>query len=144
MEPRDKIFLDTDVTLDHLADRQPFSEYAHRILALAETGELVVCLSSLSFSNLYYLLRKLRGPKERYLAISTPIEHISSNRVKVLETFFEHDRGGHDWTLDRIPAPARLRAKKHGCQYSSHDPIDSSRPDLFQPLRGHPQVKGRA
>ena len=57
----DKIFLDTDVALDHLADRQPFAEYAHRLLALAETGELTVCVSSLSFSNLYYLLRKLKG-----------------------------------------------------------------------------------
>lgn len=43
MATRDKIFLDTDVALDHLADRQPFSEFAHHILALAETGELAVC-----------------------------------------------------------------------------------------------------
>jgi hypothetical protein len=28
----DKIFVDTDVTLDHLADRQPFAKYAHRML----------------------------------------------------------------------------------------------------------------
>ena len=61
MASRDKIFLDTDVALDHLADRQPFAEYAHRILALAETRELTVCVLSLSFSNLYYLLRKLKG-----------------------------------------------------------------------------------
>ena len=61
MASRDKIFLDADVALDHLADRQPFAEYAHRILALAETGELTVCVSSLSFSNLYYILRKLKG-----------------------------------------------------------------------------------
>jgi len=61
MASRDKIFLDTDVALDHLADRQPFAEYSHRIFALAETGELTVCLSSLSFSNLYYILRKLKG-----------------------------------------------------------------------------------
>jgi predicted nucleic acid-binding protein len=52
MASRDKIFLDTDVVLDHLADRQPFAEYAHRLLALAETGELTICVSSLSFSNL--------------------------------------------------------------------------------------------
>ncbi len=57
----DKIFLDTDVALDHLADRQPFAEYAHRLLALAETGDLTICVSSLSFSNLYYLLRRLKG-----------------------------------------------------------------------------------
>jgi predicted nucleic acid-binding protein len=61
MASKDKIFLDTDVTLDHLADRQPFAEYAHRLFALAETGELTVCVSSLSFSNLYYILRKLKG-----------------------------------------------------------------------------------
>lgn len=61
MASKDKIFLDTDVALDHLADRQPFAEYAHRLLALAETGELTICASSLSFSNLYYILRKLKG-----------------------------------------------------------------------------------
>ena len=61
MASRNKIFLDTDVALDHLADRQPFSEHAHRLIALAETGELTICLSSLSFSNLYYILRKLKG-----------------------------------------------------------------------------------
>ena len=61
MASKDKIFLDTDVALDHLADRQPFAEYAHRLFALAETGELTVCVSSLSFSNLYYILRKLKG-----------------------------------------------------------------------------------
>ena len=61
MSSKDKIFLDTDVALDHLADRQPFAEYAHRLFALAETGQLTVCVSSLSFSNLYYILRKLKG-----------------------------------------------------------------------------------
>ena len=64
MASKDKIFLDTDVALDHLADRQPFAEYAHRLLALAETGELTVCVSSLSFSNLCYILRKLKGHTE--------------------------------------------------------------------------------
>jgi predicted nucleic acid-binding protein len=57
----DKVLLDTDVALDHLADRQPFAESAHRLLALAEIGELIICISSISFCNLYYILRKLRG-----------------------------------------------------------------------------------
>lgn len=61
MAPGDKILLDTDVALDHLADRQPFAESAHRLLALAEIGELILCVSSVSFSNLYYILRKLKG-----------------------------------------------------------------------------------
>jgi hypothetical protein len=33
MASEDKIFLDTNVALDHLADRQPFAEYAHRLLS---------------------------------------------------------------------------------------------------------------
>ena len=76
----DKIFLDTDVALDHLADRQPFAEYAHRLLALAETGDLTICVSSLSFSNLYYLLRRLKG-HEAALALLDKLKslvHISA------------------------------------------------------------------
>lgn len=57
----DHVFLDANVVLDHLADRQPFSEYAHRIFALAETGQLTLCVSSISICNLHYLLRKLNG-----------------------------------------------------------------------------------
>jgi predicted nucleic acid-binding protein len=64
MGSSEKIFLDSDVALDHLADRRPFSEYAHRLFALAETGELTLCLSALSFTNLYYILRKLKGHDE--------------------------------------------------------------------------------
>jgi predicted nucleic acid-binding protein len=64
MAAGDKIFLDTDVVLDHLADRQPFSEYAHRLFALAEQDKITLCVSSLSFSNLYYILRKLTNGDE--------------------------------------------------------------------------------
>ena len=61
---KDKLFLDTDVALNHLADRQPFAEPAHRLLGLAELQVVKVCLSSLSFSHLYYLLRKGRTHSE--------------------------------------------------------------------------------
>jgi hypothetical protein len=50
--------------LDHLADRQPFSEYARRLFALTEIGELTLFVSALSFSNLYYVLRKLKGHED--------------------------------------------------------------------------------
>lgn len=61
MESKDKVFLDTNVALDFLADRQPFAESAHRLFALAEMDRLTLCVSSLTFSHLYYLLRKWRG-----------------------------------------------------------------------------------
>ncbi len=61
---KDKLFLDTDVVLDHLSDRQPFAEHAHRLLALAELGQIEACASALTFSHLHYLLRKGRTPTE--------------------------------------------------------------------------------
>ena len=61
MAGKAKVFLDTDVVLDHLANREPFAEYANRLFALAEQGRISVSVSSLSFSNLHFLLRKLTG-----------------------------------------------------------------------------------
>lgn len=55
------VFLDTNVVLDHLMDRQPFAEHAHRIFALAEMGQMRLHLSALTFCNLYYILRKPLG-----------------------------------------------------------------------------------
>ena len=67
---KDKLFLDTDLALDHLADRQPFAEHAHRLLGLAEVQEVEACLSSLSFSHLYYLLRKGRTHLETLVLLA--------------------------------------------------------------------------
>jgi predicted nucleic acid-binding protein len=58
------VFLDSNVVLDHLADRQPFAEYAHRLFSLGETGKLSLAASALTFCNLYYLLRKQIGNDE--------------------------------------------------------------------------------
>lgn len=88
MATGDKIFLDTDVILDHLADRQPFSEYAHRLFALAEQGELFLYVSALSFSNLYYILRKLKsGPEAlgllRQLKILIQVTAVGAGEVQL-------------------------------------------------------------
>ncbi|PIE35672.1 VapC toxin family PIN domain ribonuclease [candidate division KSB3 bacterium] len=56
-----RIFLDADIMLDVLAQRKPFYEPAANLLTLIETGQVSGCTSSLVFSNLYYVLRKLRG-----------------------------------------------------------------------------------
>jgi predicted nucleic acid-binding protein len=61
MAAKDKVFLDTDIALDHLTGRLPFAEFAHRVLALSELGKIEAWVSALSFANLYYLLRKNNG-----------------------------------------------------------------------------------
>ena len=52
------LFLDTDVIIDYLTDRQPFAENAERVFALIENKKMKGYTSSLCFSNIYYLLRQ--------------------------------------------------------------------------------------
>lgn len=52
------VFVDTDIILDVLTDRKPFSREATALFSFIEEGKLKGYTTSLSFSNLYYVLRK--------------------------------------------------------------------------------------
>jgi predicted nucleic acid-binding protein len=52
------LFVDTDIVLDLLARRDPFYNSAARLFSLAETGDISLAVSSLTFANLFYILRK--------------------------------------------------------------------------------------
>jgi predicted nucleic acid-binding protein len=54
----EKILIDTDVVLDFFFDRQPFSEYAAKILSLCELKEIQGFITPVIYSNVYYLLRQ--------------------------------------------------------------------------------------
>jgi predicted nucleic acid-binding protein len=53
-----KVFVDTDIILDLLAKRDPHYQYSAKLFSLADEDEIKVCVSSLSFSNLNYILSK--------------------------------------------------------------------------------------
>jgi predicted nucleic acid-binding protein len=53
------LFIDTDVIIDFLIDRKPHSREAAIIFTLIEHKKLRGYVSSLTFSNLYYVLRKI-------------------------------------------------------------------------------------
>jgi PIN domain. len=55
------LFIDTDVIIDFLIDRKPFSREAAIIFTLIEQRKLKGHISSLTFSNLYYVLRKFES-----------------------------------------------------------------------------------
>jgi predicted nucleic acid-binding protein len=57
------LFIDTDVIIDFLIDRKPFSREAAIIFTLIEQKKLKGFSSSLTFSNLYYVLRKIESHK---------------------------------------------------------------------------------
>ena len=52
-----KIFVDTDICLDLLSGRKPHNAFAERLFTLAELGRIRICVSSLSFSNIDYILQ---------------------------------------------------------------------------------------
>lgn len=52
------IFLDTDIIIDFISDRMPFSTDATKIFSLIDQNVIQGHTSSLCFSNLYYVLTK--------------------------------------------------------------------------------------
>lgn len=50
------IYLDIDIIIDYIADRQPHAEQAEKIFALMEQGKISGNTSAHSFVDLYYLL----------------------------------------------------------------------------------------
>lgn len=58
------LFLDTNVIIDVLADRKPFSEAASRLFDHAERGDIRLFVSALSYSNIYYIIKKTCSHKQ--------------------------------------------------------------------------------
>lgn len=52
------VMIDTNVALDLLANRKPFAEEASQLFNLAAQGRVKLYLSSLSYTNLFYVLKK--------------------------------------------------------------------------------------
>jgi predicted nucleic acid-binding protein len=51
------LFVDTDVCLDLLSGRKPFNAPAEQLFSMADSGKIILHVSSLSFSNIDYVLR---------------------------------------------------------------------------------------
>lgn len=59
-----KIFLDTNVLIDFLAERQPFYFAAASLFDYAKSGELSLSFSSISVANSFFILRKFYSSQE--------------------------------------------------------------------------------
>ena len=58
-----RVFVDSDVILDVLADRKPHSQHARRLFSMMDKGQVLGHTSPIIFANLFYLLRKQNGLK---------------------------------------------------------------------------------
>ena len=57
-----KVFVDTDVCIDLLSGRKPFNKTAEILFSLADNKKVKIYVSSLSFSNIDYVLRSQYSP----------------------------------------------------------------------------------
>ncbi len=53
-----RVFIDTNVLIDFMANRQPYYQAAAALFALAEMNELQLVYSSVTVANSFYILRK--------------------------------------------------------------------------------------
>ncbi|HKL66659.1 MAG TPA: PIN domain-containing protein [Bacteroidales bacterium] len=58
------LFIDTDVIIDFITDRQPFSREAAQVFTLIDQRKVRGFTSAFSYSNLYYVLSKYASHKK--------------------------------------------------------------------------------
>ena len=57
----DRLFLDTNVVLDLLAERYPFYDAAARIVSMSDLGSVTLVASALSYATVDYFLSRTLG-----------------------------------------------------------------------------------
>lgn len=59
-----KVFVDTNILVDLIADRRPFSKFAIQLFTMAEERKIKLYTSSHSIATTHYLLKKYIDEKE--------------------------------------------------------------------------------
>ncbi|MFM6948480.1 MAG: PIN domain-containing protein [Aquirufa sp.] len=65
-----KVLIDSDVIIDLLIDRKPFSEHSIDLLSLCENGKITGYWTPVMISNIYYILRKYTSEQNARTKIS--------------------------------------------------------------------------
>jgi predicted nucleic acid-binding protein len=70
----ERVFVDTDIILDLLGEREPFYKSAAYLFSRADRRELKIYVSGLSFANAHYVLRrKFSEPDTRKILLSLKV-----------------------------------------------------------------------
>jgi predicted nucleic acid-binding protein len=84
----DKVFVDTDVILDFMMDREPHADISRILFSMGDAGNLKLYTSGLVFSNCYYILRKIATHAkivEKLKTLSSFIDFVPVTKQVVLE-----------------------------------------------------------
>ncbi|MEA5581606.1 PIN domain-containing protein [Nodularia harveyana UHCC-0300] len=82
-----RVFIDTNIVLDFLLEREPFVEDAVKLFAKIDAGEIAGFIAATTITNIYYIIRKAAGVKVAEDAISQILSdlHICAVDKNVLE-----------------------------------------------------------
>jgi len=81
------IFLDTNIVIDYLQNREPFVKYARSIFELCANGKISASISSQSITDIFYILRKdftVSERKDMLLDICIMIDVVGADKTMVV------------------------------------------------------------
>lgn len=90
-----RVFVDTNVLLDVLAERKPFYSDSVSIWTLAESGRLEASVAAVSFTNCWYVVRKHAGRRSADKALHllrdvfTPVDFTAQILNQAIDAGFE-------------------------------------------------------
>ena len=58
------LFIDTNVVIDFLANRKPFSTSALKLFGLSYNNKIKLYISAVSYNNIYYILKQSNSHKD--------------------------------------------------------------------------------
>lgn len=64
-----RIFVDTNILLDVLLEREGYYYDALKIWANAENGNIEACIAAISLNNIHYVMRKLKSETTAMIAV---------------------------------------------------------------------------
>lgn len=60
-----RVLVDTNVVLDYLLEREPYTESARKIVLACKQKKLIGCIAAHTVSNMFFILRKTYSVEER-------------------------------------------------------------------------------
>ncbi len=81
-----KILIDTNILIDYILERQPFTASAEKIIVLCKDKKIDGCIAAHSIMNIFYILRKEMTIEERknflyYLSQITEIVGVDKYKI---------------------------------------------------------------
>ena len=70
-------FVDTNVVIDMLADREEYADAACELFDAAGRGEVHLSICALSYSTIYYILRKYAGKENAISSLRDLTDYVS-------------------------------------------------------------------